>query len=239
MRHLPLAAWALAALALAACADDRSDSPAGPDAPPPDLSYIGFRLTIDVATGQVTVARPAPRSTPGGPSLSLLGAEVVGIQATPCTFSAIPGNTKLKRCTMQLSVTNRLDAGALARPSFPTPPAGTTGILLFPFTASAQTITGTTAVANADWNNAPANFFNDFASCAGGKTSDCYRSETFPGTLLPGETSEVRTVGFDVPKAAQSASTFVVVAADIGRVTALDPTGDRCGTIQLSVDQPG
>ena len=232
MRHLSLAAFALAALALAGCADDRLEHPAGPDAPPPDLSYIGFRLTIDVASGQVTVARPATPSTAGGPSLSLLGADVVGIQATSCTFSAIPGNTKLKRCTMQLSVTNRLDGVALVRPRFPTPPAGTNGILLFPFTASAQTITGSTAVANADWDNGPANFFNDFASCAGGKASDCYRSETLSGPLLPGETSEVRTVGFDVPKAVQNASTFVVVAADLGRMLALAPTDDRCGTIR-------
>jgi hypothetical protein len=66
--------------------------------PWPPSPYVGFELTIDVATGQVTVARPGTRAMPGGPSFSLLGAEAVGIQATACTFSAIPNNTKLKRC---------------------------------------------------------------------------------------------------------------------------------------------
>jgi hypothetical protein len=239
MRSLSLAACTLAAVMLTGCGDDRAGMPAGPAAPPPDLTAMAFRLTIDVASGQVTVTRPAQAGARSGVSLSLLGGEAIALQASACTFTPVPGTTKTKRYTMQLSVTNRLDGLALVRPSWPTPPAGTAGVVVFPFTASSGTITGSTAVANGDWDNAPTNFFNDFAGCVGGKTSDCYRSETFPGALLPGETSSTRTVGFDVPKAAQSATTSVVVAADLGRQVTLAATGDRCGQISVYSNQQG
>jgi len=105
MRNRSLRAGALAVLALAGCTDGRSDQPAGPTSPPPDLSSAGFRLTIDVASGLVTVARPAGSRAAGAPSFSLLGTDAIGIQASACTFSAIPGTSKLKRCSLQLSVT--------------------------------------------------------------------------------------------------------------------------------------
>ena len=54
MRSLSLAACTLAALMLTGCGDDRAGLPAGPAAPPPDLTAMAFRLTIDVASGQVT-----------------------------------------------------------------------------------------------------------------------------------------------------------------------------------------
>jgi hypothetical protein len=96
-------------------------------------------------------------------------------------------------------------------------------------------------VPNSAWDNAPANFFNDFGGCVSGKTSDCYRWESFGSPLYAGETSAARTVGFDVDKAAQSVSAYIVVAADLRdnppeTVTIL-PEGPLCGWV-TKVDVP-
>jgi hypothetical protein len=231
MRTLPLLACTLAALALTSCVDGDGTSPAAPPAtPPPDVARAAFVLSIDMVSGNVDLTAPSLAAADNGPSFSLVGADAVSMTATPCSFSAIPKNTKKVRCTLQLSLANRLDAVDLVTPTVPAPPAGTNGILVFPYTAAAQTTTGGTVVPNADWDNAPVNFFNDFGGCAGGKESDCYRSETYPGPLLAGESTPERTVGFDVDKAAQRVSVYLLVAADLGRRAALADIPDRCGS---------
>ncbi|HYC32675.1 MAG TPA: hypothetical protein VEB59_10345 [Gemmatimonadales bacterium] len=247
MLKLTPAFLVITAVALSGCSEE-SSHPGGPDVPAgPDPSAHAFLLTIDVASGKVDVQAPRNRAAGDGPSLSLLGRDVIGMQASSCTFSPVPNKPKLKRCSLELTISNRLAEIALVTPTFPTPPSGVTGVLVFPYTAGATTVTGTTAVANTEWDNAPMNFFNDFGKCPGGQTSDCYRSESFP-ILLGGETSRPRVVGFDVDKAAQSVTTFVLVAADLGRQTALAPIDDRCGTIteldtqmgtDYSLDAPG
>jgi hypothetical protein len=221
-------ALAAAILALAAaCADDRA--PTAPDAPPPDFAAMAHKLTIDVATGRITVAGPpGPASAPGGARLafSLIGAEAVEMKASDCTFSSITGSSKQKRCTFQLTLTNKLEFTDLVTPTtFPRPPQGTTGILVFPYTAAALGVPGGAAVPSPDWDNAPRNFFNDFGSCSGGKTSDCYRWEGFDGPLYAGTTSESHTVGFDVDKNAHSVRVDIVVAADLrdNPLTTLNP----------------
>jgi hypothetical protein len=122
----------------------------------------------------------------------------------------------------------------VAPTTFPKPPAGTTGILVFPFTSASLGTPSGAAVPTPDWDNPPANFFNDFGSCSG-KTNDCYRSETYPAPLLALETSEARTVGFDVDKNSQTVVAYLVVAADIRDVVLQTVTilGDSpsCGTI--------
>ena len=124
--------------------------------------------------------------------------------------------------------------------SFPKPPQGVTGLLVFPFTSGGLTTTGgATAVANTSWDEAPANFFNDFATCnVAAKTSDCYRWERYPSPLAAGETSAARTVGFDMDKAAQSVSVYILVAADVRdaapKTLALTPVAAGCGTASVS-----
>jgi hypothetical protein len=219
----------LAGLVLAGCGGDRPTAPGVPE-PPPDLAQAAFQLTIDVGTGRVEVASPG-RPSGAGLSYSLLAADAVSLATTPCVFSAIPLNKKQVRCTFQLAVANKLESGDLVTPTVPAPPAGTNGIVVFPFTAAAQSANGSSAVANADWDNPPRNFFNDFSGCGGGAASDCYRSETYPGPLLAGESTPLRTVGFDVDKAAQRVSVYVLVAADLGRRISLASTPERCGNV--------
>ena len=237
-------AVAAAALALAAaCGPD--EVPVAPESPtaPPELAGSAFRLTIDVATGRVQVVppgRPAASVAGGGPSFSLIGSDGVEFRGTgaggaiACTWSSVPSNSKQKRCTFDFTLTNRLGFTDLVTPtSFPRPPQGTTGILVFPLTAAALGVPGGGAKPSPGWDNAPANFFNDFGGCGGGKTSDCYRWERFDAPLYGGTTSELHTVGFDVDKSAQSVTAYVVVAADLRdnppQTTTILASEDLCG----------
>jgi len=99
--------------------------------------------------------------------------------------------------------------------TFPTPPQGTNGILVFPFAAGEIGVPGGSALPSPDWDNAPVNFFNDFGCANGGKTSDCYPYELFPAPLFAGSTTAPRTVGFDVDLNAVTVQAYIVVAADL------------------------
>ena len=208
-------------LALAAACSSEPTSPDSRPTEPADLSKNAFLLTIDVATGRVTVGQPRQASQGSArsairPSLSLLGSDAIRLHAGSCTFSSIPNNSKLKSCSMTLSIENQLASTDLVAPtSFPRPPAGVSGILVFPYTAAGLGIPGGSAVPNALWDGAPANFFNDFSGCASGKTSDCYRWESYASPLNAGQTSATRTVGFDVDKNASTVAAYIVVAADL------------------------
>ena len=235
MRRLPLGCLLLSLLA--ACATDRS--PTAPSTAP-DIPASAFRVTIDVATGHVTVARPANASRRDGglrPSLSLVGADVVELTVGDCAWVPAP-NPKHRRCLLDLTLRNRLAITDLVTPTtFPTPPAGTNGVLVFPFTSAALTASGGgAALPTTDWDNAPINFFND-VGCSRGAT-DCYRYELFEGPLHGGETSPTRTVGFDVDRAAQTVAAYLVVAADLRdnpiQQLELRGTASLCGSIALS-----
>jgi hypothetical protein len=207
---------ALLALAGAVACSDGATPP--PTDNTPDLRAQAFQLTIDTRTGHVAVAAPtgAAAARADGPSFSLLGRDAIQVAASDCRFSAIANNSKQKRCTLDLTLTNRLQYTDLVTPTtFPRPPQGTTGLLVFPFTAAALGVPGGSAIPNSDWDNAPTNFFNDFASCGGSGGSDCYRWESFASPLYAGEASETRTVGFNLDKAAQNVSAYIVVAADL------------------------
>src|SRR5690606_21072881 len=86
--------------------------------------------------------------------------------------------------------------------------------LVFPYAAGAIGVNGGSAVPSPDWDEQPANFFNDVAACGRGE-SDCYRWERFTAPLLAGTRSETHVVGFDIPKSALSVGMYIVVAADI------------------------
>lgn len=204
---------------LAACGGDPAANT--PDLPGghPELAASAFQLTIDVGSGAVRVTPPAmalSRATGNGLSLSLLGSEAVGVTASDCTLSAVPKDPKKVRCTLSLAVTNRLGYTDLVTAStFPRPPQGVSGILVFPFSAAALGVPGNGAVPTSDWNVPPTNFFNDFGTCGSGGASDCYRSELYPSPLYAGTSSPVQTVGFDIDKASHIVSAYIVVAANL------------------------
>jgi hypothetical protein len=206
---------------------------------PADLGLAAFRLTIDVASGGITVDGPSGSgSTSAGASYSLLGSDVLSLHAGNCEWTTIPGNSKQRRCTFDLALENRLTAADLMTPTtFPQPPAGTSGILVFPFAAAALGVPGGGAVPSPDWDNAPANFFNDFSGC-NGKNSDCYRSETYTAPLYGGEVSEARTVGFDVDRNAHSVAVYIVVAADLRENIPQQVVlfGTQCGSVRSDGD---
>jgi hypothetical protein len=212
---------ALILLLTAACSSE--SPPTAPDAPtaPTDLGRAAFQLTIEVPTGRVSVTPPRrsagnSSAVPGALGLSLVGNDVVTLHTTDCSFSVVPNNSKQKRCTLGLAIENQLKLVDLVTPTtFPRPPAGTDGLLVFPLTAAALGVPGAGAVPTTAWDNAPTNFFNDFSGCSGGKTSDCYRWERYPSPLAAGATSASRQVGFDIDKAAQTVSVFIVIAADV------------------------
>ncbi|HEX5632428.1 MAG TPA: hypothetical protein VFX50_04340, partial [Gemmatimonadales bacterium] len=184
------------------------------------LSASAFELRIDGQTGEIRVTpppiSPAQVVSSNGLAGSLLGRDAVEMSATPCVFTPIPNNAKQRRCTFSIQLTNKLTVTDLVTPTtFPRPPQGTTGLLVFPYTAAALGVPGGGAVPNDAWNYAPTNFFNDFASCSTGKTTDCYRYELFPGPLYGGESTGWQEVGFDVDKAAYDVAVYLVVAADL------------------------
>ncbi len=226
------------ALGLAGACSSEPTSPGTRPTGPAEVAEHAFLLTIDVPTGRVTVRGPE-RDSPSaaargvGPSFSLLGTDAVRLHAGNCTFSSVANNSKVKSCSMTLAIENQLSSTDLLEPtSFPKPPAGSSGILVFPYTAAGLGVPGGTAVPNALWDGAPANFFNDFSGCAAGKGSDCYRWEGYASPLRAGQTSDARTVGFDVDKNANTVAAYIVVAADlrdnpIQTVTIL-PEPDNC-----------
>src|SRR5262245_28640575 len=226
-RMIPLIAG-LATIALSACS---KESPVGaapelPDNPPIPAQYRGAAFIMDVSAGKHTVKITAPTSTISSPSsqrsvdgklsgdssahYSLLGADVIELTTTNfvagAVGAAVPGKVLI---TFDVTVNNRLPGIQLITPTFPTPPAGVTGVQLFPFEISVTTTTGGVAgsgnevivqsprfgavVASNDWNGAPHNFFNDVGCTA--TSNDCFRYESF-GTIAPLGASTAQTVGF-------------------------------------------
>lgn len=188
----------------------------GPEAP--GLASHAFQLTIDLRTGRIDVVQPSGATAgraEARPAFSLIGSDGVRMTASGCLFTAIPNNPRQKRCTFRLELENLLGTTDLVTPTdFPRPPAGTTGILVFPLSAIARGGSSATAVPSPDWDQPPINFFNDTGACSSGGKSDCYRYEVFTSPMYArGE--ETRNVGFDVPIDATSVTAYIVVAADL------------------------
>ena len=108
-----------AGLSVSACSSDHT-GPAEPADPAiPDMAGEGIPLTIDVATGAVSVG--SLPSGDDGLSHSLLGSDVIDLHAGNCSFSPVPRNNKLTRCSFELSlkvlsaVLEKYDAASEAR----------------------------------------------------------------------------------------------------------------------------
>lgn len=251
-----------AATVLAACGKgDSGSTPADPVLPGDPVGNPRFRaaaFVFDVNTAEKTVKVIAPdggivnaslRGGEGdGPNYSILAGDVVELTTSNYNASAVGAFTPGRiRVTFDVNITNRISAINLITPTFPTPPAGVTGVLLFPFEAANIVSTGGTTVGgdgteiiveqpsrgavnpSVDFDGEPFNFFND-GGCAAGNNDDCYRYQTFATPLLGGATSESQTVGFDIDPTVYRFRARLIVAADIA------PSGGAAsGTITGSV----
>jgi hypothetical protein len=230
-------------LSLTACGGDAASPTAAPTQPTaPDLDAKVFRLRLDTRTGEIQVIAPETggrAADANGSRLksAILDESVADVSASGLGCVPLPVNLKLKRCTFDLSIRNRLSATDLVTPTaFPAPPPGTEGILAFPWRTSIEGATGV-AVPSPDWDGTPINFFNDFGACSNGGRSDCYRYETIPSPLYAGRSSYGHRVGYDVPAATTFITADVVVGADLRdnpvRTLELATEPELCGETYL------
>ncbi|HKP15103.1 MAG TPA: hypothetical protein VJT85_03535 [Gemmatimonadaceae bacterium] len=230
---------ALPAVALAACGVEPPTIPESPvTRSAPDLRPQAFHVRLDLDAGTATVRPPGAAALASSdrlaPSLSLLGADAVEAYMTtssPCV--QVTKNPNVKRCAFELEVRNRFSSVDFMTPTdFPKPPQGTSGVLLFPFNATSDG-TGGWALPSPDWDNGPANFFNDAAGCNNGGKSDCYRYELIAAPFYAGDTRIIPTVGFDVPGDARFVDAYVVMAANLRenplQTSEIRPEDTLCG----------
>jgi len=214
------------------------DSPLGSSDPvtPPrtDLLRSAVRIHVDLVQGTAVAVSPDARTaTAAGLSLALVGRNELRADVGNIQRSAVGAFTKKKvRVTMDVALTNLVTHAAFVTPSFPTPPVGTSGVLLFPFATSVTGGSGNVAP-SPDWDGAPINFFNDNDVTCSLYKSDCYRWEAYPAPLTGGLSTAARTVGFDVDPSVTGFDTYFVLAADLsslgvinGRVATVAAIGD-------------
>ena len=189
---------------LARCAADFPTATRIPD----DARAIAIKLRVNVDQGTVEAA---PQQSAPGMSLSLVGTD--GIELT--TSNLIRTTLSAKRSLVQfdVAITNRLSRVILTTPTFPAPPSGVQGVLLFPLEVTLGQIRKNSITASTDWDGAPHNFFND-AGCGRG-ADDCIRYEPFATPISPGATTTARTVGFEVDSNIESFEVTMLVAADL------------------------
>jgi hypothetical protein len=228
---------ASAAATLAACGVEPPTTPEPPTAGGvPDLRPQAFRLRLDLESGTVTVQRPGASASSDrlAPSLSLLGSDAVeAFTQSSLGCAQISKNPNVKRCAFDLEVRNKFgEVDFLTPTDFPRPPQGTSGVLLFAFSATSDG-TGGWAEPSPDWDYGPANFFNDAASCNNGGKSDCYRYELIPAPLYAGATYYIPKIGFDVPGDAKFVDAYMVIAANLRenptRFSEIRPEQTLCG----------
>lgn len=209
-------------------------------------SVRGSAFVIDVSRGRravrvtpprtsLTSARLAPDS--GATMASLLGGDVVDLVATNYQAGALGATVPNKiLVTFDLQVVNKLTQHGLRLPTWPTPPVGAAGPLLFPFEIGVTATSGGLAVTGGnevvvtnpqrgavivsnDWDGngspgsgAPHDFFNDTACPA--VSNDCFRYEEY-GPMGPGGSSTARRVGFLVDPTVGDFRVKMILAADL------------------------
>lgn len=244
-----------------ACSDTDPVSPLLPPEPPSNPNIISAAWIFDVlgTKREIRVTPPSrglngPQDLQiladyfgleaGHPELSIVAGDVVNVLADNTTLAFSPVGQFIPgyiRVTFDVAVQNKLSAVNLITPTFPAPPAGTSGVLLFPFETSLininnQNVTGgggdgTEVVVelpnqglvapSVDWDGAPHNFFNDSACLP--SDNDCYRFETFGDPLAGGATSAYSTIGFDAEATVSQFRFRGIVAADLADATPNTP----------------
>ncbi len=250
--HLGRAALAL--LALSGCTAELKV--AGPSIPPegpvPGFARAAFLATVEVATGRIVITTPSVAAAGSPADFSLVGGDAVMLTTSNFAASPVgafqPGKV---RVTFDIGITNRLGNIDLVGPStFPLPPPGTAGPLLFPFDIAVAVTTGGVGAGgggdvivvlpsqglvapSTDWDGDPWNFLND-STCAAG--DDCFRWEEFT-PIPPGGTAAPRRIGFDIDPTVGQFTARLIVAADLSDV-ATPATGGIQGVLTTTASSP-
>lgn len=194
---------------LAQCHERTLTEPGLPD----EIRATAIRMHVDLKAGTVA---PVQNRANSDISYSLVGSDGVSLQTSNLSQTPLSGNRVLVR--FDVAISNTLSNVILTKSTVPTPPAGVTGVVLFPFQATVTLGPASTITPSTDWDGAPFNFFND-VNCTGSPNSDCFRWEEYSAPLAPGATSAARTVGFEINKDVQSFDVVMLVAADLLNVT--------------------
>lgn len=262
----------VAALSVACGGDRGTTNPQLPGNPPPNpqIQSAAFIADVNLRTGRIKITEPVQNQTPslsaalagvgsrpglgdlrkpgpGGPDRSIIAGDVIELTASNYHASAVGEFTPSKiRVTFDINITNRLASVELITPTFPTPPAGVTGVFLFPYSAVATVTTGGVSVggdgteviveqpsygavdASITWEGAPHNFFDDNGCLS--SSDPCFRFEAYTQPLAAGGTSEARSVGFDIDPTVGSFRARLIVAADLRNAGAA-PTGTIAGSV--------
>ncbi|HJQ19249.1 MAG TPA: hypothetical protein VJ867_02800 [Gemmatimonadaceae bacterium] len=182
------------------------------------MRTIAIRLRVDVGTNAIRTV--AAEDAPAGMATSLIGTDGVQIVTSNMTRTASGSQRSIVR--FDVAIRNSLANVELVKPTFPIPPVGTQGLLLFPFDTKVVQGGSSAITPTSDWDGAPYNFFND-THCGGSPTSDCFRWEEFAAPLAPGATSAAHTVGFEVSKDVQVFDVVMLVAADLHNIPVPPP----------------
>lgn len=265
-RTLATTLIAAATLAAIACGKDSLTGarPVLPSEPKinPTFQNAAFIFDVDMTRRVVRVTSPSKsvlspsvvggpslstQGGDGGPSMSILAGDVVELITSGYTASGVGtgGAPAGKvRVSFDVQITNKLTGVELITPTFPTPPAGATGPLLFPFSTVTTTTSGGVSVGGdgteiivelpssglvepfTGWDGAPHNFFNDVGCAAG--SNDCYRYEQYP-TIPAGGTTVPSRVDFILDPTVNRFRARLIVAADLR--SAVLATGTISGNV--------
>jgi hypothetical protein len=253
-------AGALVALALAGCLASESQTPNARDdefaTGSPAPGRAGYLLEVDMRRRAVRVAAPteARQAQPGtGPSFSILDGETIGLTVDNYAVSEVgrysPGKVRVR---FDVSVANQLPGLALVPPALGGDGTPRASLMLFPLLQSAKLTNGATAInedgsilvnrrsdtvvePSVDWNGdgtQPQGRGYDFvgdSSCAA-SSPGCTPWEALP-SLLPGEHSPVRMVGFDLDPTVSEFRAWLLLAADLrSDTTVVSPPPVPTGT---------
>ena len=219
-----------------------------------DVSRLKNTVRIAAPRRSVTTARLSAADSE--PLASLLGGDVIDLVATNYQASALGAVVPNKiLVTFDLQVVNKLNQLGLRLPTWPTPPLGAAGPLLFPFeigvTATSGGVTvnggnevivtnpqGGAVVVSTDWDGngtpgsgGPHDFFND-APCQG-LANDCFRYEEY-GPIGPLGSSSARRVGFLVDPTVGDFRVKMILAADLGASGPIT-TGTIAGSVSSTL----
>ena len=136
-------------------------------------------MHVDLKAGTVA---PVQNQLSSDIAYSLIGSDGVSVQTSNLSQTPLSGNKVLVR--FDVAISNTLSDVILTTPTVPTPPAGVTGVVLFPFQATVTLGPSSAINPSTDWDGAPFSFFNDI-NCTGAPNSIAFAGRNTPHRWRP------------------------------------------------------